>query len=113
MNNASARMGESNVGYATRTIGDVDNSAFQIQRYAMRTLHNFSVMVSYRDIAAKNYSLSAGQYFDVKIEYVDITPEQFAEKMRVFTDNLESLFGQSRKLEVEIKKQLAGLTYEG
>ena len=30
---------------------------------------DFSVVVSYDDIAAKNYSLSAGQYFDVKIEY--------------------------------------------
>jgi type I restriction enzyme M protein len=73
---------------------------------------DFSVVVSYDEIAAKNYSLSAGQYFDVKIEYVDITPEQFAEKMQAFNDNLDSLFGQSRELEVEIKKQLAGLTYE-
>ncbi|NNM59330.1 MAG: SAM-dependent DNA methyltransferase [Legionellales bacterium] len=73
---------------------------------------NFSVTVSYDEIAAKNYSLSAGQYFDVKIEYVDITPEQFAEKMKGFTDNLESLFSQSRELEAEIKKQLAGLKYE-
>lgn len=73
---------------------------------------DFSVVVSYDEIAAKNYSLSAGQYFDVKIEYVDITPEQFAEKMQGFNDNLDSLFGQSRELEVEIKKQLVGLTYE-
>jgi type I restriction enzyme M protein len=73
---------------------------------------DFSVVVSYDEIAAKNYSLSAGQYFDVKIEYVDITPEQFAEKMQAFNDNLDSLFGQSRELEVEIKKQLVGLTYE-
>ena len=73
---------------------------------------DFSVVVSYDEIAAKNYSLSAGQYFDVKIEYVDITPEQFAEKMQGFNDNLDSLFGQSRELEVEIKKQLVGLNYE-
>ncbi len=73
---------------------------------------DFSVVVSYDDIAAKNYSLSAGQYFDVKIEYTDITPEQFAEKMKGFTENLDSLFSQSRDLEVEIKKQLAGLKYE-
>lgn len=73
---------------------------------------DFSVVVSYDDIAAKNYSLSAGQYFDVKIEYTDITPEQFAEKMKGFTENLDSLFSQSRGLEVEIKKQLAGLKYE-
>ena len=75
-------------------------------------VEDFSVAVSYDDIEAKNYSLSAGQYFDVKIEYVDITPEQFAEKMQGFTSNLDSLFSQSRDLETEIKKQLAGLKYE-
>lgn len=74
---------------------------------------DFSVVVSYDDIAAKNYSLSAGQYFDVKIEYVDITPAQFAEKMQDFTKNLDDMFCQSRTLETEIKKQLAGLKYEG
>ena len=79
---------------------------------AKETVEDFSVAVSYDEIEAKNYSLSAGQYFDVKIEYVDITPDQFAEKMQGFTSNLESLFGQSRKLEKEIKKQLAGLNYD-
>ncbi|WP_419236271.1 HsdM family class I SAM-dependent methyltransferase [Serratia fonticola] len=73
---------------------------------------DFSVVVSYDDIAAKNYSFSAGQYFDVKIKYSDMTPEQFAAKMKGFTDNLESLFSQSRELEAEIKKQMAGLKYE-
>ncbi|EFO0758640.1 SAM-dependent DNA methyltransferase [Escherichia coli] len=73
---------------------------------------DFSVVVSYDDIAAKNYSLSAGQYFDVKIEYTDMTPEQFAAKMKGFTENLESLFSQSRELEAEIKKQMSRLEYE-
>lgn len=73
---------------------------------------DFSVVASYALIQEKNYSLSAGQYFDVKIEYVDITPEQFAEKMKGFTDSLDSLFSQSRDLESEIKKSLAGLNYE-
>jgi type I restriction enzyme M protein len=79
---------------------------------AKETIEDLSVAVSYDDIEAKNYSLSAGQYFDVKIEYVDITPEQFAEKMQGFTSNLDNLFSQSRELETEIKKQLAGLKYE-
>ncbi|WP_445375768.1 HsdM family class I SAM-dependent methyltransferase [Photorhabdus tasmaniensis] len=73
---------------------------------------DFSVVVSYDDIAAKNYSLSAGQYFDVKIEYTDITPEQFTEKMKNFTDNLDALFAQSRELENKIKMQMADLKYE-
>ncbi|MDO8844740.1 class I SAM-dependent DNA methyltransferase [Methylicorpusculum sp.] len=79
---------------------------------AKRVEEDFSVVVGYDEIVAKNYSLSAGQYFDVKIEYVDITPEEFAAKMQGFSDNLESLFGQSRELEVEIKNQLVGLKYE-
>lgn len=80
---------------------------------AKETIEDLSVAVSYDDIEAKNYSLSAGQYFDVKIEYVDITPEQFAHKMQGFTSNLDSLFSQSRSLETEIKKQLAGLKFHG
>lgn len=79
---------------------------------AKQAEEDFSVAVSYADIAAKNYSLSAGQYFDVKIEYVDITPEQFAAKTQGFSDNLDSLFSQSLELEAEIKTQLAGLKYE-
>lgn len=75
-------------------------------------VEDFSVTVSYEEIEAKNYSLSAGQYFDVKIEYVDITPEQFSEKMQGFTSNLNRLFGLSHELETKIQKQLAGLKYE-
>lgn len=73
---------------------------------------DFSVVVSYDEIAAKNYSFSAGQYFDVKIEYTDMTPEQFAAKMKEFSENLDSLFSQSRELETEIKQQIAGLKYD-
>lgn len=73
---------------------------------------DFSVVVSYDEIASKNYSLSAGQYFDVKIEYTDITPEQFSEKIRDFSDNLDSLFAQSHEVENEIKVHMAGLKYE-
>jgi type I restriction enzyme M protein len=75
-------------------------------------VEDFSVTVSYEEIETKNYSLSAGQYFDVKIEYVDITPEQFSEKMQGFTSNLNRLFGLSHELETKIQKQLAGLKYE-
>lgn len=77
------------------------------------TEEDFSVAVSYDDITAKNYSLSAGQYFEVKIEYVDITAEQFSMKMQGFDSKLDDLFNQSLELEAEIKKQLAGLKFHG
>jgi type I restriction enzyme M protein len=74
-------------------------------------VEDFSVVVSYKDIAAKNYSLSAGQYFDVKIEYADLTAEQFAGKLQGFSAKLDGLFKESAGLELKIKKQLAGLRY--
>lgn len=78
-----------------------------------RQEEDFSIVVGYPQIAAKNSSLSAGQYFDVKIDYIDITPEQFEAKMRLFNNTLDGLFAESARLQDEIKKQLALLRYEG
>lgn len=75
-------------------------------------VEDFTVVVSYEQIAEKNYSFSAGQYFDVKIEYTDITPKEFAKKIEGFKTNLDSLFAESKKMEKEIQKQLDGLRYE-
>lgn len=75
-------------------------------------VEDFTVVVSYDQIKEKNYSLSAGQYFDVKIEYSDITPDEFEAKMNAFQSNLNSLFAESKELENEIQKQLKGLKYE-
>lgn len=75
-------------------------------------IDDFSVVVSYEGIKAKNYSLSAGQYFEVKIEYVDITQGEFEEKLSGFEANLTGLFSESRELEKEIQENLKGLRYE-
>jgi type I restriction enzyme M protein len=75
-------------------------------------IEDFTVVVSYDQIKEKNYSFSAGQYFEVKIEYTDITPEEFEEKMKGFKTNLDNLFAESKSLEIEIQKQLNGLKYE-
>ncbi len=73
---------------------------------------DFSVVVSYEKIKEKNYSFSAGQFFDVKVDYADLTNDQFQQKIKDFTKNLDSLFIQSRELEVEIKTQLSSLSYD-
>ncbi len=73
---------------------------------------DFTVVVSYEQIKEKNYSFSAGQYFDVKIEYTDITPAEFEIQLKGFKTNLESLFAESKTLEKEIQKQLNRLKYE-
>ena len=73
---------------------------------------DFCVAVTYEEIRQKKLSFSAGQYFDVKIEYVDLTPEEFAEKMHGFTIRLDELFSESHRLEEEIKQQLGRVKYE-
>jgi type I restriction enzyme M protein len=75
-------------------------------------VEDFTVAVSYDDIKAKNYSLSAGQYFEVKIEYTDITAAEFKDKMSAFTNSLDTLFGESKTLETEIKDNLKNLNFD-
>lgn len=71
-----------------------------------------SVSVTYDEIKEKNYSLSAGQYFEVKIEYVDISEEEFSERMNKYKSVLEKKFSDSRRLEDAIMEKLGGFTYE-
>lgn len=73
---------------------------------------DFSVVVSTDDIRNKNYSFSAGQYFDIKIEYVDITAEEFNSKMNAYQANLKLYFKEGAELEKQILEQLKSLKYE-
>ncbi len=79
---------------------------------AKKAIEDFSVAVTYDQIIEKNFSLSAGQYFNVQIEYSDLTPRQFTEKLQGFSDNLDKLFAESSELERSIKLQLAKLKYD-
>ena len=74
-------------------------------------VEDFSVAVTYDQIKEKGYVLSAGQYFDIKIEYVDISEEEFKAQMKVDTEELTAMFKESHELEEEIQKQLASLKF--
>lgn len=78
---------------------------------AREAVEDFSVVVDHAAIAAKSYSLSAGQYFEVKIQYEDLTPKQFAAKVEGFQSRLEAMFAESKKLEKDIAKALGGLRH--
>lgn len=72
---------------------------------------DFSVAVTYDEIKEKSYSLSAGQYFDIKIDYVDITEEEFNQRMTDYKTELTQQFAESHRLEEEIMKQLDALKF--
>ena len=72
---------------------------------------DFTVSVSYDEIKNKNYSLSAGQYFEVKMEYVEISEEEFQDKMHEFELELTDLFRQSAELDAKILNDLKSLKF--
>lgn len=77
-----------------------------------QAVEDFSVVVSYANIAGKNYSLSAGQYFDVKVKHFELTQKAFGKAIEGHQERLQSLFAQSKKLESEISKTIKKLHYD-
>jgi len=75
-------------------------------------IEDLSVVVGYDEIIKRNNSLSAGQHFEIRIEYVDITPKEFEKKMDDYKNNLDELFAESKDLEDEIQKQLNNVNYD-
>ena len=73
---------------------------------------NVNEAVNEGEIKKKKYSLSAGQYFDVKIEYVELTQEEFNEKMNTYQNQLQEYFLESTRLQKEIIEQLKKVKYE-
>lgn len=76
------------------------------------TEDDFSVVVPFEDIKKKNYSFSAGQYFEMKIEYVDITAAEFAKRMDAYMTTLSHQFREGKELEDNIMKQMGGLKFD-
>ncbi|MCD8266022.1 MAG: type I restriction-modification system subunit M [Prevotellaceae bacterium] len=71
-----------------------------------QVVDDFSVSVSYDEIRQKGYSLSAGQYFDIRIDHVDITEREFNRRMDCYRQSLREQFEESHRLEREIMGQL-------
>ena len=76
-----------------------------------KAVEDFSVVKKYKDIKEKNYSLSAGQYFDIKVEYVDITQEEFNKRIAEKKETLKNLFKESADLGSEILRSLDSLEF--
>lgn len=89
---------------------------FEVQRiidtFIQRNVEDdFSVIVGYDQLEEKGYSFSAGQYFEVKIEYVDITAEEFEAKMSAYKDDLIERFLKGHDLEKNIIERIGEIKY--
>lgn len=110
----ASKLGEENKeGKNKKTVLKDDDVEKIVSTFHDSTLvDEFSVTPSIDDIKAKNYSFSAGQYFEVKIEHIDITEEEFNQKIKEYSETLDSLFAEGKDLENSIKSALGSLKYE-
>ena len=79
---------------------------------AKEVVEDFSVVVSYDEIKTKNYSFSAGQYFDIKLEHKNISEAEFKMSLKTYEKDIGNLFEESSLLQEEIKQSLKKLSYE-
>lgn len=79
---------------------------------AHSAIEDLSVVVNYDQIKQKNYSFSAGQYFEIKIKYSELSPEQFKETMAGFEKSLSVLFKESDRLGTKVSNSLKTLRYD-
>lgn len=77
-----------------------------------KEIEDFSITVSLDEIKNKNYSFSAGQYFPVKIRFVELTQDEFETKMSRYSEDLNKLFKENEKLDQDIIRKINGLKYE-
>lgn len=100
-------------GKNQRTI--LSNSEIELIQNTMidRTVvEDFSVSVAYEKIEENNFSFSAGQYFEVKIEYIELSSSEFKEKMKQYESNIKKYFNESDAIEKEILNGLEMIKYE-
>lgn len=77
-------------------------SAFNIRE----PIEDFSVVLDYNEIKDKNYSFSAGQYFDIKIEYTDISSAEYVAQLAKHKESLRRMFNETSQLQSEIESSL-------
>jgi len=71
----------------------------------------FSITPSFDEIKAKDYSFASGQYFDVIIDFAELTSKEFSSELESIKKNLKDLFEEGKKQEALINKKLTELNY--
>ena len=99
-------------GKNQRTVLSPEENQLIIDTFVNKdVIDDFSVKVTYNEIEAKNESLSAGQYFEIKIEYEDITKDEFNEALSSIKESMSNFFEEGKTLEKEILHCLTRLYY--
>lgn len=76
------------------------------------TVEDFSVITTTEQIKEKNYSWSAGQYFEIKIHYSLMTQNEYNDKISRYINELSNAFSKDNDLQNSLMQNLHKLHYE-
>jgi type I restriction enzyme M protein len=72
----------------------------------------FAIVVPNEKIIKNKYSFWAGQYFEIKIEYCELSEAEFADKLNSDVETLRKYFEESVKLEEKLISKLKLIHYD-
>lgn len=75
-------------------------------------IQDFSILVDYDRLKEKGSSFSAGQYFDIKINYKSYTSEEFNTLLNEHISNIKRLVDENGELSSKVEELLKGIKYE-
>lgn len=82
-----------------KTILELEHQKYIINTVnKLKTIDGVSVVKSPKDIADKNYSFVAGQYFKIKKECAQLTPKEFDKKIKLINSEINDLFDELNKI---------------
>jgi type I restriction enzyme M protein len=74
--------------------------------------NEFSVVKTFDEIKEGKYSFNPGGYFDVEVDHINLTPEEFSIKMNDSNNKLKKMFADSKEIEKKILINFQELIYE-
>ena len=100
-------------GKNQRTLLSLDEEKQIVEAFnSDEDIEDFSVYPVIDEVKEKNYSLSAGQYFEIKPPIINISEEEFTADIAKYAAELDTLFKETSKLECDMKNNLEKLKYE-
>jgi type I restriction enzyme M protein len=101
------------VGKNKKTLLSEDDEKVIINTFLKKdTIDDFSIVLSYDEFPKKNFSFSPGQYFEVKIEHLDLSEKEFNSKVSSFNKELKDIFEESEQLNKEINTQIKKIKFD-
>ena len=100
-------------GKNQRTILSSDEERQIVEAFSnAEDIKDFSVHPNTDEVIDKNFALAASQYFEIKIEHIDITEDDFKKRISDYQNNLDDLFNKSNELGQKIREDIEKLSYE-